>query len=142
MTAKFQRRHGAAIFDYTLTKRQIDVEVRGLFTPCALKSLAQGISRVSTHLLATSIVVDMRTAALVLTYDDIVIAPEYLSKPMQLLPIALLPPAPGLEIYREYAWAQAKVGLLHGVFEDKDRALAWTDQKGRRIDPRAVLAAK
>lgn len=133
MSNTFRLSRGAAICDYDVTGRQVRLRLCGPLTPSVLTAVGSDLSRIGSRLLARSFVVDLQSSVLAVPYEQLLLAPVHLEAPMRTLPIAIIPPVVSLEVFREYAWEQAKLGLLRGVFEVPALAAGWADLKaGRR----------
>lgn len=130
MTNAFERKHGAAIARYEFgPARHVRLTVRGPVTPSVLSALAVDLERIALGVLAQSILTDYSRAALAVTYEQMVQAPARYSLAMQALPIAIVTAIPVRELFSEYAWAMAKLGLLRGVFGAPDSADSWVRKK-------------
>jgi hypothetical protein len=143
MSSTFRLVRGAAICTYDLTGRQVHMRMTGPLTPSVMRSIAVDISRVGHYLLAKSFVLDLEAAAMAIPFDELVRAPQYMDPMLRVKPLALVPPSTADELFREYAWAQAKLGLLRGVFAEGARARGWAEVKGEsRLYSRTPVSAR
>ncbi len=122
--------YGAAICEYEFARRQVKLRVAGPLTSSVATAIAKDVSRLGEGVLAKSIYLDCRAAAIALTFSQMCAMPESLSPTLRLLPIAIVPPPGSVEMYREFAWEMARIGLLRGIFpEEPEQAQAWAFQK-------------
>jgi hypothetical protein len=132
MTANtFRRLRGGLVCDYTLEKRQLRLRLSGPMTPGVMPQIANDLNRIGDGALTRSIVLDLRSAAVALTYEQLLEAPERLVPALRLQPVAIVCPPATTELFREYAWATAKLGLLRGVFPVQGPAEEWAGLQGR-----------
>lgn len=142
MSNTFRLCRGAAICDYDLTGRQVRLRMSGPMTPSVMRAVSQDLSRIGSRLLARSFYVDLRPAVLAVPYEMLLLAPGNMDPLMRILPMAIVPPTASVEVYREYAWVQAKAGLLRGVFAEPEGAALWADSKGGRLYSRTPESAR
>lgn len=132
MPNTFRLCRGAALCDYDVSGQQVRLTISGPITPSVLDALGPDLNRIGTRLLAKSIVVDLRPAVLAVSYELLVRTPYDLELPLRTLPVGIIPSAASAEVLREYAWTQAKLGLLRGVFRAPEPAAGWAAQKAAR----------
>jgi hypothetical protein len=131
MNNTFTRRRGALLCQYELFKRQLRIKLSGVLTANVMPELAQDVNRIGVGALSKSIVLDSRGAVLALTYDDLLLAPDRLVPVLRILPVAIITTSGTSELFRDYAWAVAQIGLLRGVFPVEGPAQDWAGQQGR-----------
>ncbi len=122
-----------AVCEYELGGRQIHLRVTGLITPSVMPVMLADLSRISHGVLARSIVVDCSTAAVALSYEDLLAAPGMLRRETRQLVRAVIPPYSVLDVFREHALARAQLGEVLGVFRESGKAQAWAAQKEDRL---------
>jgi hypothetical protein len=129
MANTFRHRRGAAILNFELCRRQVRLAVSGPITPSVLVSIGRDLDRIGTQSLARSFVVDLRPSVVAVSYDQILAGPDNISPTIRALPLAVIPPAASVEVFHDFAWEMARLGLLRGTFADPARAQEWAGRK-------------
>ncbi len=130
MRNTFTHKRGAARFDFEIAPgRQVIVRVSGPVTPAVMAALAKDGERVALGVRAKSFVLNYERAAMALTYEQLLQMPYKVAEPLRVLPIAIVPPPALCEMYREFAWAMAKLGLVRGIFREDGPALEWAHRQ-------------
>jgi hypothetical protein len=143
MPNTFRLLRGAAICTYDLTGRQVYMRLSGPLTPALMQPLAADLRRVCDRVLAKSFVVDLRASVLAIPYEDLIRETQYQDPILRALPRAIVPSPNSVELFRDYAWAVAKMGLLCGVFRERVPAQLWAAAKGEtRLYSRTPVSAR
>ena len=130
MVKTYRRTHGAVHCLYTYGDRQLRLKINGALTTSSLRVVVVDLDQFARQCDARSMTVDMRGAVLAVNYEDLMRSPATLSPSVRSIPAGLLVPNGDLLTFREYAWEQAKHGVLRGVFEEPEQAGKWAERQG------------
>jgi hypothetical protein len=114
----------------------------GPVTPSLMRPVAADLIRIGERLMAQSFVIDLENSAMAIPYEALILGAARMAPILRASPIAVIPPPSAVELFREYAWAQAQLGRLCGVFSERARAQDWAEAKGeRRLYSRTPISA-
>jgi hypothetical protein len=133
---------GATICDTEVQRQQIVLRVRGLLGSRVMPRIAEEVSRIGVSIAASSIVVDLTGSVVTMDYDQLMTSPTYVVPTMLILPVAIVCRPIVSELFREYAWGMAKLGLLRGVFFAPEAAAQWAGSKAAVLRCRTQVSAR
>ena len=129
MGKTFKRTHGAVECLYTFGDEQLRLKIIGALCTSSLRVVVKDLDRCAQQCNARSMTVDMRGVVLAVNYEELLRSPANLSPAVRNIPAGLLVPNGDVLTFREFAWEQAKHGVLRGVFEEPEQAGKWAEKQ-------------